>query len=115
MSKEWPSTTGPAGYRVLAIYPALYRLWGRARVAMLRRWAENGATRFFRMCVWQSAEDAWTDTSLEAEYCVPRAVGCSAAAIDLRNDFGAAPRALVYWLLRAAGFPGRCPRSRAVS
>eukprot|EP00969_Alexandrium_andersonii_P277419 12263129-Alexandrium_andersonii.AAC.1 len=95
------------GYRVLTIYPALYRLRGRARVSMLRCWAEKWDREADLQAPFgKSAEDAWLDTSPEAEYCMTHGIEYSTAAIDLYKAFDVVTRALVYWLLCAAGFPG---------
>ena len=70
MCKAEEVALNPLAYRVLLMLPAIYRLWGRTRLAHLQPWVAEWATPdMYAGTEGQGAEEAAYRTALLIEHC----------------------------------------------
>ena len=97
MSKDEDDEWNPLAYRVLLMLPAIYRLWGRTRLAHLQPWVAEWTTpEMFAGVEGQGAEEAAYSTALFLEHCHMHNKAFTGGAADLFNFFDQVQRKLLY-------------------
>ena len=104
MCKDEEDALNPHAYRVLLMLPAIYRLWGRTRLAHLQPWISEWATpEMFAGIEGQGAEEAAYSTALFLEHCKLSKTEFTGGAADIYKFFDQVQRDLLYDLLEKAG------------
>ena len=106
MCKDEEDALNPLPYRVLLMLPAIYRLWGRTRLAPLQPWIAEWATPdMFASVEGQGAEEAAYNTAMFLEHCKLNGTEVTGGAADMYKIFDQVQRDLLYKLLEKADKP----------
>ena len=105
-SKAPSFAADPLQLRILTITQAVYRLWGRARLAALAPWIQQwDDAHIFGGMPGRGAEDAWYSTALLQESIMLQGESFTAGSVDLMKCFDQLLRPLLYALLQKGNFP----------
>ena len=97
MAKDEDDELNPLAYRVLLMLPAIYRLWGRTRLAHLQPWVAEWTTpEMFAGVEGQGAEEAAYSTALFLEHCHLHHKAFTGGAADIFKFFDQVQRKLLY-------------------
>ena len=106
LAKEENPSLDPLGYRILLIFPILYRRWAAVRLRNLAPWVLSWwMPNFFAGGPGASAEDAWWLTALSVEYCKVKKKIFTAGIADMLKCFDQIIRPLLKAVLLMAGMP----------
>ncbi len=94
------------GHRAIATFTSLYRLWGRLRRDVVRRWEDTIDRPYFAAGSGRAPQDAVWRQAARAEAAVTDGSGCSAALLwDLAAYFETVKRRPLWHRARRLGFP----------